>query len=250
MHGPVAKPTEEGRVERYWRALIDPNTWAGHYWGAAGVVVLAAMLAWGLHPWLLGRASFLIFIPGVLIAAGLGGIGPGLLATALSTALAILLTSNGALPAATIVEAAVFALVGIGISWMGEVFRRTRIRSRRHAKDARAREAHLRSVLDAVPDATVVINEKGIIQSFSAAAERLFGYAKSEVTGRNVGLLMPEPFSQEHDGYIARYLATGEKRIIGIDRVVRRSSRGCRGSPPWARWRRPWPTRSTSRFRR
>ncbi len=220
MHGPVAKPTEEGRVERYWRALIDPNTWAGHYWAAAGVVVLAAMLAWGLHPWLLGRASFLIFIPGVLIAAGLGGIGPGLLATTLSTALAILLTSNGALPAATIVEAAVFALVGIGISWMGEVFRRTRIRSRRHAKDARAREAHLRSVLDAVPDATVVINEKGIIQSFSAAAERLFGYAKSEVTGRNVGLLMPEPFSQEHDGYIARYLATGEKRIIGIDRVV------------------------------
>jgi len=220
MHGPVAKPAEEGRVERYRRALIDPKPWAGHYWAAAGAVVLLAMLAWGLYPWLQGRASFLILIPGVLIAAGFGGIGPGLLATALSTALGILLTRDGALPAATVVEAPVFAVVGIGVSWMGEVLRRTRIRSRRHAKDLLAREAHLRSVLDAVPDATVVINEKGIIQSFSAAAERLFGYAQNKVTGRNVGMLMPAPFCEEHDGYIARYLATGEKRIIGIDRVV------------------------------
>jgi two-component system, LuxR family, sensor kinase FixL len=220
MHGPVAKPAEEGRVERYWRALSDPNIRTGHYWAAAAAVVLLAMLAWGLQPWLQGRASFLLFIPAVLIAAGFGGIGPGLLATALSTALGILLTVSGALPAGTVVEAVVFAVVGLCISWMGEVLRRTRIRSRRHAKDLHAREAHLRSVLDAVPDATVVIDEKGIVQSFSAAAERLFGYEKTEVAGRNVGMLMPAPFRQEHDGYIARYLATGEKRIIGIDRVV------------------------------
>jgi two-component system sensor kinase FixL len=220
MHGPVAKPAGEGRVERYWRMLADPHTWAGHYWAAVGAVVLLAMLAWGLYPWLQGRASFLIFIPAVLIAAGFGGIGPGLLATALSVALGILLTSSGVLPAATVVEAAAFAVVGIGISWMGELLRRTRIRSRRHADDLRAREAHLRSILDTVPDATVVICEQGLIQSFNAAAERLFGYREDAVVGKNVSLLMPSPYREEHDAYIARYLATGEKRIIDIDRVV------------------------------
>ncbi len=220
MHGPVANPPEEGRIERYRRTLLDPRTRAGHYWAALGAVVLLAMLAWGLHPWLQGRASFLIFIPGVLIAAGLGGIGPGLLATALSVVLGLLLTGNGALPAATILEAVVFAVVGIGISWFGELLRRTRIRSRRHATDLRAREAHLRSILDSVPDATVVIDETGMIRSFSAAAERLFGHTEVEVGGKNVSMLMPSLFREEHDHYITRYLETGEKRIIGIDRVV------------------------------
>ena len=75
-------------------------------------------------------------------------------------------------------------------------------------------------MLDTVPDATIVIDDRGIIQSFNAAAERLFGYREAEVVGQNVSMLMPTPFREEHDGYIARYLATGEKRIIGIDRVV------------------------------
>lgn len=93
-------------------------------------------------------------------------------------------------------------------------------RDQESAQNIGAREAHLRLILDTVPDATVVICEKGIIHSFNAAAERLFGYQKSEVLGKSVNLLMPSPYRQEHDGYLARYLKTGEKRIIGIDRVV------------------------------
>lgn len=81
-------------------------------------------------------------------------------------------------------------------------------------------EAHLRSILDTVPDAMVVIDERGLMQSFSAAAERLFGYKESEVLGCNVSLLAPSPHREAHDGYLARYLATGERRIIGIGRVV------------------------------
>ena len=84
----------------------------------------------------------------------------------------------------------------------------------------RAREAHLRSILETVPDAMIVIDEAARIQSFSAAALRQFGYAPEEVVGRNVSLLMPEPYRTQHDGYMARYLATGERRIIGIGRVV------------------------------
>ena len=69
-------------------------------------------------------------------------------------------------------------------------------RPRATPQDLRAREAHLRSILDTVPDATVVIDEKGTIQSFSAAAERLFGYRESAVIGQNVSMLMPSPYRE------------------------------------------------------
>jgi len=87
-------------------------------------------------------------------------------------------------------------------------------------EELRSREAHLQAVLATVPDAMVVIDEQGAIQSFSAAAEKLFGWAALEVEGRNVSILMPLPYRQEHDGYLRRYLTTGERRIIGTGRVV------------------------------
>jgi two-component system sensor kinase FixL len=82
------------------------------------------------------------------------------------------------------------------------------------------REAHLRSILDTIPDGMVVIDEHGVIQSFSATAERMFGFTAEEVCGRNVSMLMPSPYRDAHDGYLARYLATGERRIIGLGRIV------------------------------
>lgn len=91
---------------------------------------------------------------------------------------------------------------------------------KRAEEDIRAREAHLRSILDTVPEAMVVIDEAGLIHSFSAAAERLFGYAAPEAVGRNVRILMPEPMQGEHDGYLERYRRTRERRIIGTNRVV------------------------------
>lgn len=82
------------------------------------------------------------------------------------------------------------------------------------------RESHLRSILDTVPDAMVVIAESGSICSFSAAAERLFGYAEADIVGHNVRMLMPEPDHGRHDDYIAHYLATGARRAIGHARLV------------------------------
>jgi PAS domain S-box-containing protein len=84
----------------------------------------------------------------------------------------------------------------------------------------RNREAHLQAILATVPDAMVVIDSEGLIQNFGAIAQRLFGYSEEEVQGKNVSMLMPEPYRQNHDSYLARYLATGEKRIIGVGRVV------------------------------
>ena len=81
-------------------------------------------------------------------------------------------------------------------------------------------EAHLRSILATVPDAMVVIDEKGSILSFSAAAEKMFGYHEAEVIGENVSMLMPSPDRERHDGYLANYRRTGERKIIGIGRVT------------------------------
>ena len=89
-----------------------------------------------------------------------------------------------------------------------------------------AREAHLRSILDTVPEAMVVIDEGGIVTSFSSAATQLFGYDPEEVIGRNVKMLMPAPYRDEHDEYIGRYLETGEARIIGYGRVVKGLTKG------------------------
>lgn len=83
-----------------------------------------------------------------------------------------------------------------------------------------AREAHLRSILDTIPDAMIVIDERGQILSFSAAAEAMFGFAEDEVRGENVSTLMPSPDRERHDFYLSRYLATGNRKIIGIGRVT------------------------------
>jgi len=87
-------------------------------------------------------------------------------------------------------------------------------------RDLLEREARLRSILETVPDALIIIDEHGTIESFSSSAERLFGYAEREIVGQNVRILMPEPYSSAHDSYLERYLTTGERRIIGIGRVV------------------------------
>jgi len=86
--------------------------------------------------------------------------------------------------------------------------------------ELRARKEHLQLLLNTVPDAMIVIDEDGDIQSFNAAAERLFDYLAAEAIGRNVRILMPSPDHDRHDDFLARYRETGEPRIIGLGRVV------------------------------
>jgi two-component system sensor kinase FixL len=84
----------------------------------------------------------------------------------------------------------------------------------------RTREGHLQSILETVPDAMIVIDGNGIMQFFSNAAERQFGYLEREMIGKNVSILMPNPDRSRHDAYLARYRSTGERHIIGIGRIV------------------------------
>ena len=84
----------------------------------------------------------------------------------------------------------------------------------------RTREGHLQSILETIPDAMIVIDGRGIMQFFSSAAERQFGYTEQEAIGQNVSVLMPNPDRRRHDGYLARYQSTGERHIIGVGRIV------------------------------
>lgn len=83
-----------------------------------------------------------------------------------------------------------------------------------------ASDSRLNALLDAAVDAMILITERGLIARFNPAAERVFGYRQDEVLGRNVSMLMPEPYHSDHDGYLERYRRTGEQRIIGVGREV------------------------------
>ncbi|MBP2238916.1 two-component system sensor kinase FixL [Sinorhizobium kostiense] len=167
-----------------------------------------------------GTAMLLSFTPPILLVAIGGGPGPVTFAAGLSLAAAITLRQFENAPGMSAVELAFFAVATLLIIALAELLAAVR-RALDSTEDVvKARDAHLRSILDTVPDATVVSASDGTIVSFNAAAVRQFGYAEEEVIGQNLRILMPQPYRHEHDGYMQRYLRTGEKRIIGIDRVV------------------------------
>lgn len=185
-----------------------------------GAVALTLLVVLFLPPVLEERSRYLLFVPATLVAGGLGGFGPGILATLLGLAIATFYLGNNTASHADAVNATAFAAVGIGAAFFGQYLERARRQAQETTNDLLAREAHLQSILDTIPDAMVVIDENGVIGSFSNAAERLFGYTAAEVIGKNVKMLMPSPYRESHDGYLHRYLSTGERRIIGIGRVV------------------------------
>jgi two-component system sensor kinase FixL len=191
--------------------------WA--YLVATGGVALALGARLALQPIVGDKAVFLIFVPPVLAASVLGGALPGLLATGLSMAGGLVIERIEALDL-DVPSLVVFATIGVGLAFGGQRLEVNRKAAEINSRGLQEREAHLQSILDTVPDAMIVIEERGKIQSFSAAAERLFGWTAAEVIGENVSRVMPTPYREAHDSYLDRYLTTGERRIIGIGRVV------------------------------
>jgi len=193
-----------------------------------GLVTLVYLVRGWLAPTLGNQALYLFLVPPVLIAGIVGGLGPGLLSTLYAMTLQIFATGDirlltdvhGPLFVVDTARTVTFAVVGIGVAWFGERLKRARLEAVASTGAALARQAHLQSILDTIPDAMVVIDTQARIQSFSAAAERLFDYQASEVVGKNINMMMPSPYREAHDSYLERYLRTNEARIIGIVRVL------------------------------
>jgi two-component system sensor kinase FixL len=162
---------------------------------------------------------FLLFIPAVMVASGFGGFAAGLVATIASDAVALVFTED-AFSQAEATGLLAFTVIGLGIAWFGQRLLISRADVRAGTQSLLAQKAHLQSILDTVPDAMIVIDRHGRIVNLSRAAERLFGHLERDVIGKNVHMLMPEPYRHSHDSYLDRYERTGERRIIGIGRVV------------------------------
>jgi two-component system sensor kinase FixL len=207
------------------RTLLAAERWPGGVAVRCGVAAVLALLAIAGEMLLAAeivRPVTFLFLSVLAGAVGVyGGIGAALTLTILGLAYgAIMLPQAGEPLGLTMARVVVFLAAAAGGAWAGERRRRAILLADKTNADLLAREAHLRSILETVPEAMIVIDEQGTIQSFSTTAERLFGYGPAEVVGQNVKMLMPGPYRDEHDSYLGRYRATGERRIIGIGRLV------------------------------
>ena len=215
-------PNEKQDTELAAKLPQHPSAPARHPYLGYGIALVATLAAFAVRllfaPILDQNAPFLFFIAAVLIGATVEGLGPGLLSLVVGLGLALLFFVE--LDRGGIANTIAFVVIGAALAARGEWLLRVRSNAARATAQASAREAHMRSILDTVPDAMIVIDEAGVMQSFSSAAERLFGHSASEAIGQNVKILMPSPYRENHDGFMQRYLTTGQRRIIGIGRVV------------------------------
>lgn len=211
--------TEANRVGLGAFAIFRPRRGAAFDWALVALAGAVLVLGLAVTP---GRTTvdtiFVLFLPAVAVGSFWRGIGPGLTLTSLGLAAGGLGAPNHGF--SNLSTALFFALIGGAVSLAGGRAVKQRREREASARVLEERDAHLRSIFDTAPEAMIVISPGGIIQSYGLSAERMFGWRPSEVLGRNISMLMPEPFRTQHDGYLQRYLSTGEKRIIGIGRVV------------------------------
>lgn len=203
-----------------WKMEYEIKHRLGAYSMAGGLVLLAYTALFLLQQFLQVSVTAIVFVPAVLAAAVFGGLGPGLFATAAATPIILSLLQIRPSSTDPLTDLIIFLLVSVGVSWGGGELHAARSREGRTANNLARRSTELTTLLDTVLDAVVLIETTGRVRGFNPAAERQFGYAPEEVIGQNVSMLMPEPYRSKHDGYLEHYLRTGEKRIIGSDRVV------------------------------
>ena len=207
------------------RAFLAKDWWTGsplvRSAGALALVAAAALVTQAIRARFGGSPLYTLLAPAVVVAGVYGGVFAGAVGTVAAVALSLAFTLEASEALAVgLIRAGMLAAIGFVCSTVGSRRRTAIVQGEAATAELVAREAHLLSILETVPDAMVVIDEAGLIQSFSKTAERLFGYTSAEVVGANVKILMPEPYRENHDGYLQRYHQTGERRIIGIGRVV------------------------------
>ena len=215
--------SQSGGFYGSWRGSPSSTTWSG-YGAAFAAVGLALLFRYSLRDTLGVAVPYLQFYPAIIFAAWFGGLGPGVVATSLSALAAM----YAFLPPAGLavggaddqLSLAVFVGTGLLIAWLNHRLRRAQEAQRATAVMATARAERLDAILNTTVDGIIAIDASGTIEAFNRGAQTLFGYPESEVVGRNVSMLMPSPHHEQHDRYLARYLTTGDAKIIGVGREV------------------------------
>ena len=191
---------------------------------AVAAVAVSVLFRLALAPWLGTTGPYLQFFPAILLAGWYGGFGPGIVATLMSAAASmyffLLPPGFGVADPSDLVSLPLFVLTGLMIAWLNHRWRVAEESYRQAAAESTARAERLDAVFDTAVDGIIVIDDKGSIEAINRGCERLFGYPAAEAVGRNVNLLMPSPYAEEHDRYVSRYLATGQAKIIGYGREV------------------------------
>jgi PAS domain S-box-containing protein len=203
---------------------------------AVGFAALATVLRLALEPFTGAHTRFVFFFPAIIAAALWLGLGPAICCTLLCCGAIAWLWMEPAGLAVTgddLQSLLLFGASGAVVTLLVETYRGSRVQGRtrdlvaelsrtvsRRDEELREREARMQAVVENAVEAIITIDERATIHSFNLAAERIFGYDSSEVVGKNVRMLMPSPYTDEHDGYVSAYLTTGVKKIIGIGREV------------------------------
>lgn len=212
----VDQKTRHGVSPAWWRPGRTPNE-VPAYIGAAALVAAALGFRWLFQSWFGDNVPYLQFFPAIIVAGWYGGLGPAVLATTLSAlaAMYFFLPPPGLAVGETpdLVSLGLFVASGAGIAWLNHQLRSAAVLSSSRAE-------RLDAVINTSVDGIIVIDAHGRIEAFNRGAEQLFGYPESEVLDRNVSMLMPSPHREEHDGYLQRYLTTGDARIIGKGRRI------------------------------
>lgn len=209
------------RFQQAWRALIS-----GRVEGVSSYVIaiVSVLVMAGFRQLLADELNdnlvFTFFVPAILVSAISGGWAPGTLAVVLSLPLSLYFSGWLTTQTDLLIEMLVFLGIGSSLCLIGESLNQAwRAIDLTNAK-LDEREAYIETMLATVLEATVVIDGAGRITLVNSATLRQFGYAESELIGRNVSMLMPSPYQGEHDNYLQRYLATGHSTVIGVERVV------------------------------
>jgi two-component system sensor kinase FixL len=213
---------------RLWSAFEaspagGPHTLRGFFLGQflALLAALASLAAHLVAGPAFSHSVYLFCLPALLICAGLGGFPSGVSATVILAVGSFVADLDARLPAPErLGRVILFLVLGAAVAYAGGRLRAALRASRERLDKADVHAALLRASLNAVPDASVVIDETGMIINFSHAAELLFGWSSDEICGQNVEALMPLSEAQAHDRHVQRYVQTGERRVIGSSRQV------------------------------
>jgi two-component system sensor kinase FixL len=222
------RPDEYKPMNRLWSVLAATpadgaisvrSFFLGQFLAVLSAVAMLAIQL--LFAPIFSHSIYLLCLPALLICVTLAGFPSAMSVTLILAIGGFVADAGAALPLPErFARAALFLMLGSAVALIGGALRRTVLGWQADRDRLAEREAIFRASLDAVAEATVVIDEEGCVTGFSHAAELLFGWTSQEIDGQDAKVLMPRAYAEAHYRHVRRYVETGERRAIGSTRQV------------------------------